>query len=120
MIGPVRKLAWMAVLLTLAVVSASGLLSAAASALTVGPGWEATVRSLPTNFAPGGEGLIQVDVYDIGAAPSSGVATVTDVLPTGLTFAGSGDNYDAGAADECAPSTLEGVTTVTCDVQPFG
>ena len=39
---------------------------------TAAPGWRLTARSCyPTNLPPGGHGILRIDVYDIGAAPSS-------------------------------------------------
>ena len=110
--------AWMIALVTLLAVCASVSLSAPALAINPGPGWEATVRSLPTHLRPGGKGVIQVNVYNIGAKSSEGVATLTDVLPPGLTFNGvATGRYSAG--DECSAAQVGGSTVVTCQVQPF-
>ncbi len=82
------------------------LIVVSAGAETAGPGWQASVRTLPTYLRPGGTGVIQIDVYNVGAAASSGVATITDVLPNGLTATGS-----AGLGGKCA-----GTRVVTCQV----
>jgi hypothetical protein len=68
--------------------------SAAASAEveTPGTGWEATSTMFPTNIAPaGGTGILYLDVFNIGARPSYGPITVTDVLPPGLLATDAGD-----------------------------
>jgi hypothetical protein len=76
----------------LAVLVAAGISSAAAQAETAGPGWEVTSLTYPTNLAPsGGTGTIELNVYNIGAAPSSGLVTVTDVLPKGVVATQAGD-----------------------------
>jgi hypothetical protein len=54
------------------------------------PGWRVTARSYPTNLPPGGHGVIRIDVYNIGAAPSSGTVTVTDTLPPGVSATEAG------------------------------
>lgn len=38
-----------------------------ASAETAAPGWEATSHMYPTHLAPGTEGAVVVEVYNIGA-----------------------------------------------------
>jgi hypothetical protein len=73
----------------LAVVVAA--LFALPSAAQADPGWEVSSTTYPTNLAPGGEGTIEVDVYNVGATPSSGPVTVTDVLPPGLVATRAGD-----------------------------
>jgi hypothetical protein len=80
--------------------------TAAAQAETPAPGWQATVRTLPTYLRPGGKGVLQINVYNVGAAPSNGTATVTDVLPPGIEATGP-----AGAGGECS-----GTTIVTCEL----
>jgi hypothetical protein len=79
-----RRLAgklWIAVL----AVSVSLALAATASATgTPGPGWEVSSRMYPTHIPPGAEGLVTVQVYNIGAGGSKGTVTMTDVLPPGL------------------------------------
>ncbi len=55
------------------------------------PGWEVTSATFPTNLPPGGTGTIEVNVYNVGAAPSSGTFSVTDVLPAGVVATEAGD-----------------------------
>ncbi len=86
------------------------LIVVSAGAETAGPGWQATVRTLPTYLRPGGTGVIQIDVYEVGAAASSGGATITDVLPNGLTATGP-----AGIGGKCG-----GTRVVTCQVPSAG
>ena len=71
----------MAVLWSLAV---SGVAHAAA------PGWEVTSHLNPTHLAPGKEGMVVVQVYNIGAKASTGRVTLTDVLPPGLEATAAG------------------------------
>ena len=49
------------------------------------PGFEIVGRAQPTDLPPGGEGVLRVYVYDVGAAPSTPGAIFTDSLPPGLT-----------------------------------
>ena len=66
-------------------VSVSLALAATASAAgTPGAGWEASSRMYPTHIPPGAEGIVTVQVYNIGAGGSKGTVTMTDVLPPGL------------------------------------
>jgi uncharacterized repeat protein (TIGR01451 family) len=65
---------------------------AARAAETPAPGWEVTSSTFPTDIAPsGGTGTLEVNVYNIGAAPSSGPVTVTDTLPAGVVAVEAGD-----------------------------
>ena len=90
-----RRLAgklWVVVL----AVSVSLVLAATASAAgTPGPGWEVSSRMYPTHIPPGSEGLVTVEVYNIGAGGSKGTVTMTDVLPPGLE-AISAQNVEGG------------------------
>jgi hypothetical protein len=56
--------------------------------------------SSPTVIPPGGEGIINFDIYDIGGAESSETLTMTDALPVGLERSGG----------PCSGSTI-----VTCE-----
>jgi hypothetical protein len=106
-----------------------GSLSGVAVAAVEAPGWALTGRTYPTNLAPGGQGTILVDVFNVGASGSSGVITVTDTLPEGVTATTAGNlhNLKAGSEPEtgselwvCAgngPSAaprVRGATVVTC------
>jgi hypothetical protein len=94
-----------------------GALSASASALTAAPGWEVNARAYPTNLPPGGSGIIAIDVYNVGAASSSGTITVTDTLPPGVTATEAGELINQGGIGHslwhCA-----GTTVVTCTNDP--
>jgi hypothetical protein len=59
--------------------------SVTAWAETPGTGWELDATTIPTHLAPGGEGKISIQIYNIGASPSNGTITLTDTLPAGLT-----------------------------------
>jgi hypothetical protein len=90
-----------------------GVLSAPALAYeTEGVGWKVNVRPYPTNLPPSGSGYIQLRVYDIGAAASTGTVTVTDMLPIGVTYTGA-QPKNLGAY-EPEPWHCGGLTTVTC------
>src|SRR5580704_4171012 len=58
---------------------------------TLGPGWMVTANSFPTHIAPGAPGAIVVNVMNVGAGPSSGAITLTDVLPPGVTAVEAGE-----------------------------
>jgi hypothetical protein len=79
----------------------AAVLSPTALAMSDAPGWEVNSRSYPTNLPPGGSGVIQVSIYNVGAANPSGTATVTDTLPEGLT----GVSSEEWKCAEGTPST---------------
>jgi hypothetical protein len=84
---------WIAV----ATVAASLALAAAASAAqTPAAGWEASSRMYPTHIPPGTEGLVTVQIYNIGAGGSKGTVTMTDVLPPGLEAVSAGNMEGGG------------------------
>jgi hypothetical protein len=64
------------------------------------PGWGVTAVSYPTVLAPGGSGELNVEVFNVGGAPSVAGATLTDVLPAHLTAV-------SGKGWECSGSTPE-------------
>jgi hypothetical protein len=64
--------------------------SASAVAVAPGTGWAVAASVFPTNLPPGGEGDIQIDIDNTGAAPSEGPITVTDTLAPGLTVTNAG------------------------------
>ncbi len=75
-------------------ICAMGLFSAAARAETETPGtgWEVTSTTFPTHIAPGGgSGILELDVFNIGAESSRGTITVTDALPPGVLAIEAGD-----------------------------
>jgi hypothetical protein len=85
-----------------------------ALAMTAAPGWEVVGRTLPTNLPPGGEGVIRLYVYNVGAASAEG-GILTDVLPEGLT-ATEVELVD-GSAGNSQPNDCSGTTVVTCTLQ---
>ncbi len=91
----------------------------AASAMVSAPGWEVIGRAIPTNLPPGGEGVVKLYVYDLGAAPAAPGAILTDTLPEGLTATSA--RFDAlvdleppGGTKE---SVCEGSKIVTCELR---
>lgn len=60
-------------------------------------------------FTRGAAGSYKISVSNVGTNPSSGTATVTDKMPTGLTYTGF-----SGSGWSCSSSTVSAVTTVTC------
>jgi hypothetical protein len=92
--------------------------SVVAQAETQAPGWELNASTNPTNLPPGGKGFIAIDLYNVGAASSSGVVTVTDVLPAGLTAreAWSVANLGGFSGDfwHCSIASVEARSVVTC------
>jgi hypothetical protein len=100
MIGPSYRLAWMVGILSVLAICIGGADSSAAFAeacphesayADCAPGWALTTNEFPTTISPGAEGLIEVDVMNVGAAPSSGKVTVTDTLPGGVTASEAGE-----------------------------
>jgi hypothetical protein len=91
------------------------------------PGWEVTTRNYPTNLPPGGSGIVQIDVYNIGAGIPNHSVTVTDVLPAGLVATNAGEdigNNEEGAHTGVPIGIKEhglwectGTTVVTCTLE---
>jgi hypothetical protein len=63
-----------------------------AQAETSAPGWYDNTSVYPSHLAPGGKGYIVLEVYNVGAAASSGPVAVTDTLPAGMTATEAGYN----------------------------
>src|SRR5665213_2566739 len=75
-------------------------------------GWEVTGRSFPTDLRSGGTGVVQLNLYSIGTGSPTGVVTVTDVLPEGLTFTGTiAESNGRPLAGSCS-----GTNVVTCQI----
>jgi hypothetical protein len=92
------------------VMIALGLSTVSARAETPAPGWELTAVATPTDLPPGGEGSIEIELYNVGAQSSNGTVTVTDVLPAGLTATKViGHEERVGEVWSCATGS-----TVTC------
>ena len=114
-----------AVLLVACVLSGLGGLGAAApaSAVTAAPGWEIFTRVAPTNLPPGGEGLVTLIVYNVGAAAGEH-PVVTDTLPAGVlptkaeAIAGTveGGTLGAGGGESSAGECVVEGQVVTCTV----
>src|ERR1700684_1227523 len=66
-------------------------LSVVSASAAPGPGWEVTSNTRPTNLAPGGKGLVELELFDIGASAPNGKVTVTDILPQELTAINAGE-----------------------------
>jgi hypothetical protein len=106
------------------------------AAETAVPGWEVTSSTFPTYLAPsGGTGTLELNVYNVGAAPSSGQVTVTDSLPPGVLATQAGDvqfgdseNLDSEGLWECSGNAVgesprkvgefEPASVVTCVNSP--
>ncbi len=71
------------------------------------PGWEVTSRAYPTNLPPGGEGIVEVELFNVGAGASQGEVTVTDALPQGLTATKAGPLETFGEISEEAIESSE-------------
>ena len=98
--------------LVLLVLCAFASRAAAHAEETPAPGWQLTARSYPTNLPPGGHGVIRIDVYNIGAAPSRGTVTVTDTLPAGVTATeAGGSEFDKVVHERWI---CKGTTVVKC------
>jgi hypothetical protein len=103
-----------------------------ASAVEAGTGWEAFALAHPTNLHPGGKGIIQIALLNVGARPSSGPVTVTDTLPEGLIVTAAGGVVRNGEGNTVAPEAEEikeyggvrwdcggiGTGSVTCTSDP--
>ncbi len=74
------------------------------------PGYEVIGRFGPTNLPPGGEGLLHVYVYNLGAGESTVGPTLTNVLPAGIVAKTS----EIEGGGDCT-----GTSVVTCQMEPI-
>ncbi len=95
-------------------------------------GWALTASTDPSSIAPGGTGTVVINVVNIGAASSTGVVTVTDTLPRGVTAKEAGDflvlggdgtllttdHEDWNCAGNGPGDAVKGASTVTCTNNP--
>ena len=88
-----------------------------ASALTPAPGWKINGRTFPTNLLPGGEGLVAIHLYNVGAQASSGPIMVTDTLPPGVVALDAGRLVSQEGIVH-GGWNCSGATVVTCVSNP--
>jgi hypothetical protein len=101
--------------LTLAACSLAVLACPALAVKGAAPGWRVeSYAKGPSNLPPGGDGYVAMHIYNDGAAPSSGVITVTDELPAGITFTGAQPVYPGSSGNEAEPWSCGGTQVVTC------
>ncbi len=99
-------------LIAAAIATALTLASATPASAAAGPVWDADVSVVPTHIAPGGTGMVAIEVYNVSSTPSDGsTVTIEDALPAGVTATGT---FDTGGAWNCS-----GTTTVTCINDPI-
>jgi hypothetical protein len=67
-------------------------------------GWELNSHSFPTNLPPGSTGVVAIDVYNVGAAPSTEGAKLVDTLPAGLEGI-SGEGWSCVGSEPSVCST---------------
>ncbi len=87
--------------------------SGVASASGPAPGWAIFTRTAPTNLPPGGNGRVDLYVYNTGAGTGE-YPTVTDELPKGVTATGASMyvGVPAGGAGGGGSGSSEGECTV--------
>src|ERR1700728_1843894 len=73
------------------------------------PGYEVIGRFGPTNLPPGGEGLLHLYVYNLGAGESTVGPTLTDVLPVCVV----------AKTSEISGGDCPGTSVVTCQMGPI-
>src|ERR1700722_14198046 len=100
--------AWHAIGVLSTIMLVSSLFAGSAFAATPAPGWEVTSHVYPTNLQPGHEGVVVVELFNTGAAPSHGIVTLTDTLPPGLTATETGGVDGFGAISNSAAEAEEG------------
>jgi uncharacterized repeat protein (TIGR01451 family) len=112
-----RRLARLAAVFAVSV-CAVGLLCVPAFAVAGTPGWEVTSTAFPTHLRPGGEGHLEIDVFNVGAAHSAGPVTVTDTLPPGVTATSAGYTEFNIEGEPFALWDCSGASVVTCTSDP--
>lgn len=98
----------------------SAWLSASALAASEASGWEVTSTALPTHLPPDGVGHLEINLYNVGAAHSTGPVTVTDTLPPGVTMTSAGFAIMNIEGEEFPlwDCTGAGTSVVTCTSDP--
>jgi len=110
---------WVAALIVVGLLVLAGGAARAASASA--PGWEVTSRLSPTYLRPGEkEGMVVVEVYNMGGGKSTGPVTVTDVLPPGVEMVAAGPLTELGAMGKEAVEGREEVYVETEKEQSEG
>jgi uncharacterized repeat protein (TIGR01451 family) len=66
-------------------------LAVAAPAFATGPVWQVSSEGLPTALPPGGRGQYQIEIANVGEIASTGMVTVVDTLPSGVTATAAGE-----------------------------
>jgi uncharacterized repeat protein (TIGR01451 family) len=104
----------------LAVLAGLMVLVPSAAAQTAGPGWEASTTVWPAHIAPGGTGIVFINVMNVGAAGSTGPVVVTDTLPSGLIATASGTSLAEGKRPTNEPKLWDcsGTQVVACENDP--
>lgn len=75
--------------------------SASAAEVEAKPAWLLSATALPTNFVPGSHSSYLLIASNVGAKASSGPVSVTDTLPSGLTFVGGSGCEVLGQTVKC-------------------
>ncbi len=96
-------------LVAVALVSLALAAQAPAAAPKLAPGWVVDSRPYPTQLQPGGVGVVEVDLFNTGAAAAEGNVTVVDKLPPGLTATKSGALTNFGQFNEAGIEEREAV-----------
>ncbi len=65
------------------------------------PGYEAIGYFEPTVLSPGGEGILNLEIYNVGGVEGSEGPTLTDVLPPGLEAIGGGGDCSGSTVVTC-------------------
>ena len=89
--------------------------ASAASAETSAPGWRIMGNTVPTNLPPGGEGIVQLYVFNLGSedvTKSNGNAIVTDTLPEDIVPTGQTN------VEEKTGKCIVTGQTVRCELYP--
>lgn len=95
--------------------------ASSASAITPSPGWGVTQATFPTDLKPGKEGKLEVNIYNVGAAPSSGAFTITDALPHGVSVTRAEYFTETLATAPGPPEAIAcpGNTVVVCTIEKY-
>jgi hypothetical protein len=97
--------------LLLAVCAVGALVLPACASASSAPGWAIFTSVAPGYLSPGGEGRVDIRVYDTGAVPGED-PTVTDVLPAGVTATGQFKGAACTGGDTGTVTCVGGVVPV--------
>jgi hypothetical protein len=101
-------------------------LAPAGASAAPAPAWRLDLLTVPTNLEPGRKASVDgfseyaFRAINVGGAPTSGPITITDVLPSGLSFSAAKLPSALGANIEAFPCSVDDQTVTCTNPVPVG